>query len=218
MIAKANGFDGDLSATDKTMMERCIGLSAKGIEQGEMPFAGLICRGADVLVEATNEVSRAGDITRHAEMVAISKAQQIFGRKDLSDCTLYSTVELCAMCAFAARETRIGRVVFAIKSPMMGGVSKWNVLRDTELSNAMPEVFGPVPEVVAGLMREEAEKVWQTWNPLIWAVIKYRGYLGARGADSGSTMLHAIPERHGILRRLFAFHNHAPDLFRKLRF
>lgn len=167
MIAKSNGFNGDRSAIDQAMMERCIGLSAKGIEQGEMPFASLICRDAEILVEATNQVSRADDITRHAEMVAISKAQHILGRKDLSDCTLYSTVEPCAMCSFAARETRIGRVVFAIKSPMMGGVSKWNVLRDTELSHAMPEVFGPVPEVVAGLMQEEAERIWQSWNPLI---------------------------------------------------
>ena len=183
-----------------------------------MPFASLICRDTEILVEATNQVSRADDITRHAEMVAISKAQHGFGHKDLSDCTLYSTVEPCAMCAFAARETRIGRIVFAIKSPMMGGVSKWNVLRDTELSNAMPEVFGPVPEVVAGLMREEAERVWHSWNPLIWAVIKHRGYLGGHGADVGFTTLHAIPERHGFLRRLFAFHNHAPDFFRRLPF
>ena len=72
----------------------------------------------------------------------------------------------------------------------------------------MPEVFGPVPEVVAGLMQDAAEQVWQAWNPLIWAVIKHRGYLGG----------HAIPERPGLLRRLFTFHNHAPDLFRKLRF
>jgi tRNA(adenine34) deaminase len=218
MIAKSNGFNGDRSAIDKAMMERCIGLSAKGIEQGEMPFASLICRDTEILVEATNQVSRADDITRHAEMVAISKAQHGVGHKDLSDCTLYSTVEPCAMCAFAARETRIGRIVFAIKSPMMGGVSKWNVLRDTELSNAMPEVFGPVPEVVAGLMQEEAERVWHSWNPLIWAVIKHRGYLGGHGAHAGSTTLHAIPERHGFLRRLFAFHNHAPDFFRRLRF
>ena len=218
MIAKFNAFDGDRSAIDRAMMERCIGLSAKAIEQGEMPFAALICHGAEILVEATNQVSRAEDITRHAEIVAISKAQQMLGRKDLSDCTLYSTVEPCAMCAFAAREMRIGRVVFAIKSPMMGGVSKWNVLRDTELSNAMPEVFGPVPEVVFGLMQEEAERIWHSWNPLIWAVIKHRGYLGGRGADAGSTTLRAIPERHGLLRRLFAFHNHAPDFFRKLRF
>jgi tRNA(adenine34) deaminase len=216
MIAKFNGFDGDRSAIDRSMMQRCIGLSAKAIEQGEMPFAALICHGAETLVEAINQVSHAEDITRHAEIVAIAKAQQILGRKDLSDCTLYSTVEPCAMCAFAAREIRIGRVVFAIKSPMMGGVSKWNVLRDTELSNAMPEVFGPVPEVVAGLMQEEAERIWQSWNPLIWAVIKRRGYLGGRGADA--TTLRAIPERHSLLRRLFAFHNHAPDFFRKLRF
>lgn len=47
------------------------------------------------------------------------------------------------MCSFAIRETRIGRVVFSIKSPMMGGLSKWNVLRGTEASHALPEVFGP---------------------------------------------------------------------------
>jgi hypothetical protein len=42
---------------------------------------------------------------------------------------------------------------------MMGGLSKWNALRDSELSKAMPEAFGPVPEVIAGLSRREAEKV-----------------------------------------------------------
>jgi tRNA(adenine34) deaminase len=216
MIANTNGSELPRSTTDKMMMGRCIHLSEKGIGQGEMPFAGLICRGDEVLVETPNRVAQSGDISRHAEMVAISKAQEILGHKNLSDCTLYSMVEPCAMCAFAARETRIGRVVFAIKSPMMGGVSKWNVLRDTELANAMPEVFGPVPEVVAGLMREEAERVWQNWNPLIWAVIKHRGYLGGHAAEAAT--FHAIPARHGLVRRLFAFHNHAPDLFRKLRF
>jgi tRNA(adenine34) deaminase len=216
MIGKTNGQNGGHAAIDISMMKRCIRLSEKGIEEGELPFAGLICRGGDILAETANQVLRSDDITRHAELVAISKAQEILGRKDLSDCTLYSTVEPCAMCAFAAREIRIGRVVYAIKSPMMGGVSKWNVLRDTELSNAMPEVFGPVPEVVAGLMHGEAERIWHSWNPLIWAVIKHRGYLGGRSADA--TTLRAIPEQHSLLRRLFAFHNHAPDFFRKLRF
>ena len=144
MDQKTDGPHGRSAAIDQMMMERCIRLSAKGIEQGELPFAGLICRDDDVLVETPNQVSASGDITRHAEMVAMSKAQEILGRKDLSDCTLYSTVKPCAMCAFAAREIRIGRVAFAIRSPMMGGLSKWNVLRDTALSSAMPEVFEAV--------------------------------------------------------------------------
>jgi hypothetical protein len=65
---------------------------------------------------------------------------------------------------------------------------------------------------------EEAERIWHSWNPLIWAVIKRRGYLGGRSGNAGSATLRAIPERHGVLRRLFAFHNHAPDFFRRLRF
>jgi len=62
MIAKSNGFDGDRSAIDTTMMERCIELSATAIDQGEMPFAALICHDAETLVEGTNQVSRAEDI------------------------------------------------------------------------------------------------------------------------------------------------------------
>ncbi|HZP68767.1 MAG TPA: nucleoside deaminase [Pseudolabrys sp.] len=217
MNETTNRPGGSHAAVDKTMMERCIRLSAKGIEQGEMPFAGLIARGGDVLVETPNQVAASGDATRHAELVAMSKAQGILGHKNLSDCTLYSMVEPCPMCAFAAREIRIGRVVFAIRSPVMGGLSKWNVLRDPSLSGALPEVFGPVPEVIAGLMQSEAEQVWQAWNPLIWALIKRRGYLGGEPDETASITLPALPERSGWLRRLFTFHNHSPNFFRKLR-
>ena len=166
------------------------------------------------------QVSRAEDITRHAEMVAISKAQHILGRKDLSDCTLYSTVEPCAMCAFAGGGGGASVSVSAVRSPMMGGVSKWNVLRDTELSSAMPEVFGPVPEVVAGLMeQEEAERIWHSSGIRLSGPSSSIAAISAAMVPTSATgPLHAIPERHGLLRRLFAFHNHAPDFFRKLRF
>jgi tRNA(adenine34) deaminase len=108
------------------------------------------------------------------------------------------------MCSFPLRETRTSRVVFAIGSPMMGGVSKWNVLRDAQISDVMPEAFGPPPEVIAGLCRREAEQVWRNWNPLAWAVIKRRGCL----AGSKSTVpdrLPALPGRASRLRRLVLF-------------
>ncbi|MHB8883986.1 MAG: nucleoside deaminase [Methylovirgula sp.] len=165
-------------AIDLKMMMRCIELSRSAAKLGEFPFAALICEGEDIIIEATNRVAREADVTRHAELVAISEAQKLLSRKDLSTCTLYSNVEPCAMCSFPIRETRIHKVVYSIGSPMMGGYSKFSVLKDHEMSKVMPEVFGDAPEIIAGLLQREAERVWWTWNPLIWSVIRYRGCFG----------------------------------------
>jgi tRNA(adenine34) deaminase len=198
------------SDVDIAMMRRCIQLSATGADRGELPFAAVICKGTEPIVESTNRAVQSADVTQHAELAAISAAQKLLGGGDLSGCTLYSIVEPCAMCSFAVRETSIGRVVFSISSPIMGGLSKWNVLRDAGLSQALPEVFGPVPEVIAGLLRDEAEKVWHAWNPLFWAVIKNRGYLGSATALSGPEHFDAVPDSSGLLRRLFALHKNHP--------
>jgi tRNA(adenine34) deaminase len=208
MLTRANGHILDQAAIDTAMMERCIRLSAIAAQGGEFPFASLISIGGKVVVEITNEVAKSGDVTRHAELMAVSEAQKILGRKDLSDCSIYSNVEPCVMCSFPIRETRISRVVFAISSPMMGGVSKWNVLRDNDLSRKMPEAFGPVPEVVVNFMRREAEKIWWKWNPIIWAVIKRRGCFGAHAASSACEHLEAVPAK-GLMSRLWTMrHNH----------
>lgn len=212
MDVRTDGHAAAHSAIDAMMMERCIRLSAKATQSGELPFASLICKGNELVVETTNLVMRDGDVTRHAEIVAMSETQKTLGRRDLADCTLYTTVEPCAMCSYALRETRIARVIYSIKSPMMGGLSKWNVLRDLELSQAMPEVFGPVPEVIAGLLRREAENVWSKWNPFYWSAIRLGGYLGG-DPQNGCEHLPAIPERHGLLRRLFTRHSRKASKF-----
>src|SRR6476469_6747083 len=161
----------DRSAIDLKMMRRCVELSAEAVQRRELPFACVICRDGEVVAEAINRVVQDADVTRHAEIIAISEAQRILGRSDLSDCTIYSNVEPCPMCSFPIRETRIGRVVYAISSPMMGGFSKWNVLGDSQISNIMPEVFGDKPEVAAGLYYREAAAVTlqvrhREWRPL----------------------------------------------------
>jgi len=204
-------LNADQPVTDAAMIARCIRLSKEAADRRELPFAALVCKGGEVIAESSNRVVQDGDVTRHAEIVVMAEAQKILGRGHLEDCTLYSTVEPCAMCAFACRETRISRVVFSIKSPVMGGLSKWNVLRDTELSHAMPEVFGPVPEVIGGLSRTDAEKVWEAWNPLFWAVIKRRGYLGGNGGAAENEHLRAPPERWSLLRRVFRLHKRRPS-------
>jgi tRNA(adenine34) deaminase len=162
-------------AFDAAMMEHCIRLSREAARQGEYPFAAIICRDGEILIEATNRVRRDQDISRHAEIVALSEAQKLVGSSNLDGCTLYSKVEPCPMCAFMGRETRIRRVVFSLKSPVMGGYSRWDILSDHGLSSRMPELFGPSPEITAGVLAADAAKVWRRWNPIAWAVIRLRG-------------------------------------------
>lgn len=195
------------AAFDDEMMERCIRLSATATCHRDLPIACVVARGAEVIAEAINQVRREGDVTRHAELVALSKAQEVLKRKDLSGCTLYTTVEPCPMCSFPIRETRISRVVYAISSPIMGGVSRWNILRDPALSKVMPEAFGPVPEVIGGLMSREAVQVWWKWNPIVWAVIRHRGCFGPAPETQPVQTMPAVPSSHGWLRSLLRFHS-----------
>jgi tRNA(adenine34) deaminase len=194
----------DQSAVDLKMMRRCVELSAAAVMRRELPFSCVICRDGEIVAEAINRVVADADVTKHAEILAISEAQRILGRSDLSDCTIYSNVEPCPMCSFPIRETRIGRVVYAISSPMMGGFSKWNVLGDNEISNVMPEVFGDTPEVAAGLHYREAAAVWRKWNPIFWLGIRFRGCLAEPADSTASLTLQVRQANPRLPRRLLA--------------
>jgi tRNA(adenine34) deaminase len=161
------------------MMTHCIALSRESGRAGGYPYAAVVCCDGAIVAESINRVARDCDVTRHAEVVAISLAQKALRSVSLDDCQIYVNAEPCAFCCYAIRESRIRRVVFGLSSPHMGGVSRWNVLNDTGLSSVMPDVFAPPPEIVAGFMATEAEQALMKWNPLIAEVIKRRGLFGA---------------------------------------
>lgn len=164
-------------AIDQAMMARCIELSRRAVKDGEYPFATVIALDGDIVAEATNRTVREADVSRHAEVIALSLARKALDLDQLRRSTLYSNIEPCAMCSYCIRETWIGRVVYAIGSPVMGGVSKWNILRDDRMSDRMPQIFGAVPEVVSGVLFREAQDAWREWNPVAWELIKLRGLL-----------------------------------------
>ena len=89
------------------------------------------------------------------------------------------------MCSYCIREAQIGRVAYALRSPLMGGLSKWNILRDGEISDRLPQIFGAVPEVVSGILLHEAQQAWRDWDPLVWQMIKLRGLLTEPRAHDG---------------------------------
>jgi tRNA(adenine34) deaminase len=159
------------------MMARCIELSRIAIGKGEYPFGTVIALDGQIVAEAINHTVRDGDVTRHAEVIALSQAQKAIGREQLRHYTLYTNIEPCAMCSYCIREAWIGRVVYALSSPVMGGFSKWNILRDDEMSGRMPQIFAAVPELVSGVLVQEAQQAWRDWNPLAWQMIKLRGLL-----------------------------------------
>jgi tRNA(adenine34) deaminase len=194
---------------DRRLMTRAIALSKESGVAGEYPYGVLICRGDEVVAESINRVKHDSDVTRHAEVVVISAAQKMLGSTSLDDCMIYSSAEPCVFCSYAIRESRIGRVVYGLHSPHMGGLSKWNVLGDESISRNMPEVFAPPPTIVAGFMAREADNALFEWNPLVWMAIKKRGLFVTEDPETLRSRALTLPdrERHerlwGPLRRNF---------------
>jgi len=199
-------MDSPQETTDKAMMSRCIELSRIAVTKGEYPFGTVIALDGQIAAEAINSTVRDGDVSRHAEVIALSEAQKTVGRGQLYRYTLYTNIEPCAMCSYCIREARVGRVAYALSSPVMGGLSKWNILRDAEMSARIPQIFGAVPEVVSGIMLHEAQQAWRDWNPLAWQMIKLRGLLTEPCVHDGHVHMQPAhrPSIWHYLQRLFA--------------
>jgi tRNA(adenine34) deaminase len=184
-------MDPSQEAFDKAMMRRCIELSRAAIEENEYPYGTVITLDGKIIAESTNHTVRDDDVSRHAEVNALAEARRKLCRHDLARATLYTNVEPCAMCSFCIREAWVGRVVFGLHSPVMGGFSKWTILRDQDLSDRIP-IFGPAPEIVSGFLCNEVQEVWRGWNPMAWEMIKLRGLFSAQAqCDEGVKVLPA---------------------------
>jgi tRNA(Arg) A34 adenosine deaminase TadA len=96
---------------DRRLIRRCFELAREAVIAGSHPFGALLAHGDRVLLEARNTVSEDG-VTGHAELNLVRRALADPGRDALTDCTLYTSTEPCAMCAGAIYWARIPRVVF----------------------------------------------------------------------------------------------------------
>jgi tRNA(adenine34) deaminase len=188
----------DARAADERMMRHCFALARKSAKQGEYPYGAVIVRNGKILAEATNRVAHDRDVTRHAEVVAICEAQDALGSTNLDGCTLYANVEPCAFCSYAIRETRISRVVFATPSPIMGGVSRWDILGDRKLSDSMPEIFAPPPAVLPRFLFKEGDATLRRSSPVAWAFMRARGLLETPSRHHSGSDHHQGDATNGI--------------------
>lgn len=143
---------------DKQYMLRCIELAEASILAGEFPFGSVIVNQDGVVSESGNTIAASNDVTQHAEINAMRAAQKKLGN-DLTGCTLYSNCEPCAMCAFMICELKISRVVFAVKSPDMGGFTRWDILNDKN-ADELAKLGVKFPRTTPYFMEEEASKTF----------------------------------------------------------
>lgn len=132
----------------------------------------------ELALDRLSKVRQDRNVTHHAEVMALSEALRRLDRVSLEDCTIYANAEPCAFCCYAMRESRIGRVVYGMQAPLTGGVTRWNILADTRLSDILPEVFAPPPEIMPGFMREEVEAAIARRTPLVWDFVRARNIFG----------------------------------------
>ena len=93
-------------------MGEALRLAAKAFAAEEVPVGAVVVRAGRIIARAWNQVELLQDATAHAEMLAITQAEQAVGDWRLTDCTLYVTKEPCPMCAGAIVHVRLARVVF----------------------------------------------------------------------------------------------------------
>src|SRR5882757_5381193 len=103
-------------------MRRALDLAAEAAAAGEVPVGAVVTRGEEIVAETRNAMRGSLDPTAHAEMEAIRAAAARLGAARLDDCTLWVTLEPCAMCAAAVSLARIKALRFGADDPKGGGV------------------------------------------------------------------------------------------------
>ena len=106
--------------SDDYFMGEALRQAARAYERGEVPVGAVVVRDDRIIARAFNQVEELNDATAHAEMLALTQAENAAGDWRLTDCTLYVTKEPCPMCAGAAVHTRLARVVFGAGDPKGG--------------------------------------------------------------------------------------------------
>ena len=137
----------DLIFTDEYFMKEALKEAQKAFEKDEVPVGAVIVSEKQIIARSHNLVETLNDATAHAEIIAITAAENFLASKYLNECTLYVTLEPCIMCAGAMDLSKLGQLVFGAKDPKKG----YQKIYDT--------ILHPSTRVKIQLMEEECSKL-----------------------------------------------------------
>ncbi len=127
-------------------MRRALDLAAEAAADGEVPVGAVVTLGEAIIAEARNAMRGSSDPTAHAEIEAIRAAAGKLGTSRLDDCTLWVTLEPCAMCAAAASLARLKAVRFGAEDPKGGGVVHGARIFAQPTCHHRPDLLGGIGE------------------------------------------------------------------------
>lgn len=138
--------------TDNDFMQQAIKLAEQAAENGEVPVGAIVVKDGEIIGRGSNAPIGLNDPSAHAEMLAIRDAAKTLGNYRLVDCTLYVTLEPCAMCAGVIQHARLAKLVYGANDPKTGACgSVINLMAETKL-NHHTEVIGGVLAEDCGLL------------------------------------------------------------------
>jgi tRNA(Arg) A34 adenosine deaminase TadA/ADP-ribose pyrophosphatase YjhB (NUDIX family) len=140
--------------SDHFFMGEALRLARRAAAAEEVPVGAVVVRDGRIIARAFNQVELLNDATAHAEMLALTQAQEAVGDWRLNDCTLFVTKEPCPMCAGALVHTRVARVVFGASDPKAGAAGgAMNLLQFPTLNHRCVITAGVRAEESRALLR-----------------------------------------------------------------
>lgn len=132
---------------DERFMQQAIVQAKFALEKDEVPVGAIITTKDQIIARAFNLSRTLNDPTAHAEMQVFTAATDYLGGKSLSECTLYVTLEPCAMCAGASYWVNIGRIVYGATDKKRG------------VSTISGSILHPKTEITGGILAKECEEL-----------------------------------------------------------
>jgi tRNA(adenine34) deaminase len=142
------------NAGDVKFMRMAIGEARRALAENEIPVGAVLVQNGRAIARAHNQPIRRSDPTAHAEILVLRRAARRLKNYRLTDCTLYVTIEPCAMCAGAIVQARLERVVYGARDPKAGaGGSVLAILNHPQLNHRVEVLGGILADDCAELLR-----------------------------------------------------------------
>ncbi len=139
---------------DRRFMQEALELARRALDSEDVPVGALVVRGGHVVGRGFNQREKLQDPTAHAEMIALTAAAGHVGHWRLEGCTMYVTLEPCAMCAGALVLARVPRLVYGAPDAKAGACgSLYEITQDPRLNHRVETVGGVLAEPCAQLLR-----------------------------------------------------------------